>query len=248
MRRDQKAYLKAYRARPEYREQSKPYTERAKQKLKSNPVALERLVKYRQEYYLKNREVILKRTRQRQVDKAEQEKLRSKKYYLAHKKDYSDRAKRYRDAWVAIHPLLPRITPEEARERKLARGRKWRLENPDKQKTMRDSWESRNKDKRRAYNTQHTHNRRVRQKLSRKDNAAVYKWIRSWKKRRSVLCYWCMNLFLPSQCHVDHIVPISSGGKNTIDNVCISCAPCNIKKRAKSLKEWNQHLSQPVLL
>ena len=80
MRRDQKAYLKAYRARPEYREQSKPYTERAKQKLKSNPVALERLVKYRQEYYLKNREVILKRTRQRQVDKAEQEKLRSKKY------------------------------------------------------------------------------------------------------------------------------------------------------------------------
>jgi 5-methylcytosine-specific restriction endonuclease McrA len=247
MNRDQSEYLKAYRQRPEYQAQLDRYRAAAKRKMGNDPIAREKRSQYGKAYYLKNREAVLKRTRQRQIENAESEKARSRKYYMEHKEDYRARAQRYRAARLEKCPLLPRISPEEAKRRKLERTRKWILEHPEKCKEMRRSWEARNKDKRKAYNTQHAHNRRARQKLSRKDNAAVYSWIRSWKKKATVRCYWCSVRFKPSQCHVDHIVPISSGGKNTIGNVCISCAKCNIRKRTKELKVWNQQIEQPVL-
>jgi len=247
MSRDKRAYLKAYRRRPEFKEKDARYRANARLKMQSDPASRERRSRYHKEYYLKNREAVLKRTRQRQIDKAESERERSKRYYLEHKEDYQLRAQKYRAARIAKTPLLPRISKEEAKRRKRERTRKWILEHPEKYKAAKASWMARNKDKIRAYGSQHAHNRRSRQKLSRKDNVAVANWIRSWKKNVTVRCYWCSSRFSPSRCHVDHIVPISSGGKNTIGNVCISCAKCNIRKRAKDLKVWNQQIAQPVL-
>lgn len=38
--------------------------------------------------------------------------------------------------------------------------------------------------------------------------------------------------------HIDHIVPLSKGGTNTIDNVAPACAQCNLSKNAAYLEEW----------
>lgn len=35
--------------------------------------------------------------------------------------------------------------------------------------------------------------------------------------------------------HVDHVIPVASGGDNDIDNLVTSCQPCNLGKSAKSL-------------
>lgn len=36
----------------------------------------------------------------------------------------------------------------------------------------------------------------------------------------------------------DHVVPLSRGGTDYIDNIVPACAPCNISKGAKLLEEW----------
>lgn len=38
--------------------------------------------------------------------------------------------------------------------------------------------------------------------------------------------------------HVDHIVPVSRGGTNHIDNLCVACYECNSSKADLLLEEW----------
>lgn len=38
--------------------------------------------------------------------------------------------------------------------------------------------------------------------------------------------------------HVDHIQPLSRGGGNGADNICLACPPCNSSKGNKTLLEW----------
>ena len=39
--------------------------------------------------------------------------------------------------------------------------------------------------------------------------------------------------------HVDHVVPLSRGGGNGVDNICLACPSCNSSKNNKLLGlEW----------
>lgn len=37
---------------------------------------------------------------------------------------------------------------------------------------------------------------------------------------------------------MDHIVPISKGGKTTTDNIIPACSSCNSSKQAEDVVEW----------
>ena len=54
-------------------------------------------------------------------------------------------------------------------------------------------------------------------------------------------CFWC-----ETECnenyHLDHIVPISKGGRNSLCNIAISCQPCNNKKSDKDLTQWLEEI------
>lgn len=55
------------------------------------------------------------------------------------------------------------------------------------------------------------------------------------------LCAYCgirVFLTLPKDCHVDHILPLSRGGSNYPDNLCLTCSSCNTSKGAKLPEEW----------
>ncbi|MBX3490879.1 MAG: HNH endonuclease [Parvibaculum sp.] len=39
--------------------------------------------------------------------------------------------------------------------------------------------------------------------------------------------------------HCDHVVPVSRGGTNEIENLATACPPCNLSKGDKMLSEWN---------
>ena len=39
--------------------------------------------------------------------------------------------------------------------------------------------------------------------------------------------------------HVDHIIPKSKGGKNTVDNLITSCVYCNMGKRDILLEQYD---------
>ena len=45
-------------------------------------------------------------------------------------------------------------------------------------------------------------------------------------------CYWCGKRH-QKDYHIDHYIPLSKGGSNTIENLVVACKSCNLKKHAK---------------
>jgi len=54
--------------------------------------------------------------------------------------------------------------------------------------------------------------------------------------RDGEVCTYCSRAEGPF--HIDHIIPVSRGGSNRDDNLCVACAPCNLSKSAKLGREW----------
>lgn len=50
-------------------------------------------------------------------------------------------------------------------------------------------------------------------------------------------CEWCGQC-LDEKFHVDHIIPLSRGGRNDATNICLACPTCNIRKGAKLPSEF----------
>jgi len=54
-------------------------------------------------------------------------------------------------------------------------------------------------------------------------------------KRAKGFCEYCLSPFefLPSPYNIEHIIPISKGGSNELENLALSCFGCNLKKLDK---------------
>lgn len=48
---------------------------------------------------------------------------------------------------------------------------------------------------------------------------------------QSAICYYCSNKLDPDAVTMDHVVPLSRGGKSNKGNIVVACKPCNTKKR-----------------
>lgn len=46
--------------------------------------------------------------------------------------------------------------------------------------------------------------------------------------------YW----HIPHDIHVDHIVPVTKGGTNELENLALTCADCNLSKHDLLLADW----------
>ncbi len=51
------------------------------------------------------------------------------------------------------------------------------------------------------------------------------------------VCYICNNKFEFSQMELDHVVPLSRGGKHSNENTKMACSRCNRSKGAKLIEE-----------
>jgi hypothetical protein len=40
--------------------------------------------------------------------------------------------------------------------------------------------------------------------------------------------------------HLDHVHPFSRGGRSVAENLVVACEPCNLAKRDRTLREWQQ--------
>ncbi len=65
-----------------------------------------------------------------------------------------------------------------------------------------------------------------------------------WWKRRCAKgeCYYCKSKIVPKELTMDHIVPISRGGKTTKGNVVPACKTCNNRKKQLLPMEWDQYI------
>ena len=49
-------------------------------------------------------------------------------------------------------------------------------------------------------------------------------------------CQYCGDTFDTKELNIDHVIPVSKGGKTNWENCCTSCIPCNAKKSDKIIK------------
>jgi len=66
-----------------------------------------------------------------------------------------------------------------------------------------------------------------------------------WWKRRCAkgVCHYCGRATPPKELTMDHIVPISRGGKSTKGNLVPCCKACNNKKKQLLPMEWEEYLT-----
>lgn len=57
-----------------------------------------------------------------------------------------------------------------------------------------------------------------------------------FKRDGFVCCYCGDDVSDDPQC--DHVLPISRGGQNSLDNLVTACRPCNSSKGDKTPEEW----------
>jgi len=68
---------------------------------------------------------------------------------------------------------------------------------------------------------------------------------RWWQNRLAQgLCHWCGGSFTAPELTMDHIVPLSRGGKATKNNVVTACKHCNSNKKYLLPMEWEQYLNE----
>ncbi|MCF7790982.1 MAG: HNH endonuclease [Victivallales bacterium] len=65
-----------------------------------------------------------------------------------------------------------------------------------------------------------------------KEKARQLKKTNWWQERLNKgLCHYCKNKFKAEELTMDHIVPISRGGKSVKGNIVPCCKDCNNKKK-----------------
>ncbi len=119
------------------------------------------------------------------------------------------------------------------RDKESAKAKRWYDANRDRALEISKSWKKRcGKPFAAAYGAQRRARKIAGGSYTAADVAEIGK-LQRWK------CHWC---FVPvkSRYHVDHIIPLALGGSNAKGNICISCAPCNLKKHAKHPIAWAQ--------
>ncbi len=65
-----------------------------------------------------------------------------------------------------------------------------------------------------------------------------------WWKRclAKGICYYCKSPTPPKELTMDHVVPVSRGGRSTKGNVVPACKECNNKKKQLLPMEWDEYL------
>lgn len=66
-----------------------------------------------------------------------------------------------------------------------------------------------------------------------------------WKRRLAKgVCHYCGRNVAPRELTMDHIVPVSRGGRTTKGNVVACCKECNTAKKQLLPMEWNDYLER----
>lgn len=67
-----------------------------------------------------------------------------------------------------------------------------------------------------------------------------------WWKRKCAkgICYYCGEKTEPIDITMDHVVPLSRGGKSTKGNVVPACKSCNTKKKLLLPMEWVEYMDR----
>lgn len=68
---------------------------------------------------------------------------------------------------------------------------------------------------------------------------------RWWQNRLALgICHYCGERFPPEELTMDHLVPVSRGGKASRNNVVPACKECNSRKKYLLPIEWEEFINK----
>lgn len=166
----------------------------------------------------------IKKTRDKYNSKIGKEALR--KYFKEYGKNNKAASQARMKAWLCAN-----------REKHRAHGRLYKERHPEKVKAKNRAYQKANPHKVKIAN----HRRIIRKfkNSSREEiNGAELKIVDMLAIAQTA-CVYCGKIYVTSKMHVDHIYPLSKGGKHSADNLCMACPSCNFSKSDKILHlEW----------
>lgn len=191
----------------------------------------EEVVEYQKTYYQENLEAI-KEQHQRYWE-ANRESLleRKRKYYLENREEILEKNK----LWAKVN--LERVRQryrEYYKENSLQLvlyAAQYYRENQEAIKARARAYYAENADRYAAYE----HARRARE-LGAPGEFTREEWLEKLRLYGR-LCAWCGE-YITGVIHRDHVIPLSKGGSNYIENIVPSCATCNLRKSAKMPEEF----------
>ena len=123
------------------------------------------------------------------------------------------------------------------KERKDAYDKQWRVENKERSHKSNKQWRQTLKGK--AITKKHRHNRRMLDKgLTLAIVQRVYET--NIAKYGRLTCVLCFKPIKFGDDSLEHLTPISRGGKNEFKNLAVAHQKCNNQKYTMTLKEWEK--------
>lgn len=196
----------------------------------------ERLNAYKRKIYKKDRAKLLLRHKLWYQRNREAVLLNCARYGAEHRLERQAYAKKY-------HPLHY----AKNKERLIAQTKAYAKAHPEVRAKAARNYKKRHPEKYAAYLKVHHVRRAARRRGADVSDKAVSGVIRRWRMQKNFVCFYCGKRFEIKKLEVDHVVPISKGGKHSVSNICKSCRPCNIRKRATLIEKHSVN-GQPFLL
>jgi 5-methylcytosine-specific restriction endonuclease McrA len=195
-------------------------------------------------YYKANRDAVL--AYQSVYRKTHQDKIKHYKVRYTEKNRSKISAKRKAYRLANIEKIKARDAARYPKERKkrLASVAAYRKANPEKVKKVKSLCYKKNPDLARRAKAKR---RALKAGATIGDLKRIAAWSKTWCTAKSVACHWCGKKFRGRDCHADHRIPLSKGGKHDVENLVVSCKSCNLKKNDTLPEQFNASLNQPWL-
>lgn len=77
------------------------------------------------------------------------------------------------------------------------------------------------------------------------DRVAYAAFVNEVRTAHKYACHWCRKNVNRFDRRIDHIIPLSRGGMDAVQNLCCACHSCNAKKADKLPLVWLSEIGTP---